>query len=94
VKDAAIPYENRGGGDVADEELYSCRFAMGVRRLCCRCEGAFVRREGVVRFLRPVDRWAQSVGMAYSAKAILFDAAVTNVLADMRRAAMSMAAKD
>lgn len=55
VKEAAIPYENRGGGDVADEELYSCRLAMGVGRLCCRCEGGFVRllaSDEFVRFLR------------------------------------------
>lgn len=97
MKEAATPYENRGAGDVVDEELYSCRWAMEVGRAHCCCEGGFVRllaREGYVRLLRPVERWAQNVGMTYSAKAILFDAAVTSVVADMRRAAMSMAAKE
>jgi hypothetical protein len=51
-------------------------------------------RDEFVRLLRPVGRWAQSVGMTHSANASLFDAAVTNVLADMRRAAMSMVAND
>lgn len=89
-----MPYENRGGGCAA---LDSCRLAMGVGRLYCLRDGVFVRllaRDEFVRLLRPVGRWAQSVGMTHSANASLFDAAVTNVLADMRRAAMSIVAKD
>lgn len=97
MKEAAIPYENRGGKDEPDEELDSCCLAMGVGRLYCGCEGCFVRlfaKDEFVRPLRPLSLWAQSVGMTHSANAILFDAAAANVLADIRRAAMSMAAKD